>query len=1016
MNLKKFIQKDRHGNMMHFEFETEANVPSMQQIPMPMYDHPGDPKGTDTVPAWLTPGEFVVNKEATDIYGPVIKQMNDHGREIQEDMPQYAERGMKVIPGLPMKKPNLYKLFQQENRMPTNFKQESVDFTNINKFDDTINKAADRYNLNPNFLKAVLYAESSGNPTAEGDKNLKNKAFGLGQIRKPAFDDIIEKYGRFPFKKFEDVQNNPIANIEASAQYLQLLKDNYVANANKGAKGFQKDFIESPDNEMNVMYQFYNAGPYTKSPTAVTNANKVMMIKSMLEGTSFPGEEKYQEPVKPKEEKSWYDKLLNIKMNEGGNVPVYYAHGGPHVLDPSTWNLQHWEGKGNLNRGDDPFLPQSDDEFAIPTIVVPGFEGQNPNNMSPLRLKAYNKALAEMQNNNVPIETEVTKNRNDVDYGNPNLEIPELDGIAVPPGELPKGVADYTGEDRSLTEIAFPKTYESRPQFSGQMTNQIGKPNKVQQAEQAFANDEETKDTFFNDIIISSTGEPQSVNSNRISEDRKNQIEELYATSGNRERYDAQINEFNMAVMQDKAHKAWKAKQDRITSEQQSADDQKEITKLESQKIDGNDSVNEKIEKKINEIKNKNKPEEKTITLSEKNDKKLMDLWTSTSKSKTIVEEKPNITKEKIISTGKEGNNKDKQNAEFTLKGFFGDLFDTKELKRAAIIYLGSRLLGGSHNGSLKYVAKSYLDRVDTKSAAKTKWIRENATKYTPESLKAYEESGDWSVLVPKGQIPRGTGERKFFYDSIGKKRQALKYNITTPDGKNISYYSYDGGKTRVPQGHHDDAKLVPTSDEYQKEVNAQASIVSKIIAQNRTTYDETITKTDKLGSKKKTYVTKILPEGDAQNVALWAKKNGYNMQQLGGQIQSAYELAIQDSTARNIQATTLIPYLEQLEMRNIAGVMGITEEKIGDTVYKLNNDKFKTMNQDVLNMILPGNNNAKQQKEALQGFYGKLNQSFLQDPDRAKYVANTPDGYTPFGYYLQQAIEANKLRLAQSK
>ena len=48
-----------------------------------MPDHPGEPKGTDTVPAWLTPGEFVVNKEATEIYGDEIKAMNDHGRKIQ---------------------------------------------------------------------------------------------------------------------------------------------------------------------------------------------------------------------------------------------------------------------------------------------------------------------------------------------------------------------------------------------------------------------------------------------------------------------------------------------------------------------------------------------------------------------------------------------------------------------------------------------------------------------------------------------------------------------------------------------------------------------------------------------------------------------------------------------------------------------------------------------------------------------------------------------------------------------
>ena len=62
------------------------------EVPM-MMDHPGEPKGTDTVPAWLTPGEFVVNKEATEIYGDEIKAMNDHGRELQ------AAKGMEVPKG-----------------------------------------------------------------------------------------------------------------------------------------------------------------------------------------------------------------------------------------------------------------------------------------------------------------------------------------------------------------------------------------------------------------------------------------------------------------------------------------------------------------------------------------------------------------------------------------------------------------------------------------------------------------------------------------------------------------------------------------------------------------------------------------------------------------------------------------------------------------------------------------------------------------------------------------------------
>ena len=96
-NLKKYTQKDRYGNTITFEVERmqEPTVPSMQDIPQP--DHPGGPKGTDTVPAWLTPGEFVMNAEATRMYEPQIKAMNDHGRAIQKaqggTIPEYHEGG-----------------------------------------------------------------------------------------------------------------------------------------------------------------------------------------------------------------------------------------------------------------------------------------------------------------------------------------------------------------------------------------------------------------------------------------------------------------------------------------------------------------------------------------------------------------------------------------------------------------------------------------------------------------------------------------------------------------------------------------------------------------------------------------------------------------------------------------------------------------------------------------------------------------------------------------------------------
>ena len=57
-----------------------------------------DPSNRDTVPAMLTEGEFVLNKEATAMFGPLIQKMNDHGlkqRHTENQMVQ-ANIGKKI--------------------------------------------------------------------------------------------------------------------------------------------------------------------------------------------------------------------------------------------------------------------------------------------------------------------------------------------------------------------------------------------------------------------------------------------------------------------------------------------------------------------------------------------------------------------------------------------------------------------------------------------------------------------------------------------------------------------------------------------------------------------------------------------------------------------------------------------------------------------------------------------------------------------------------------------------------
>ena len=77
-----------------------------------------------------------------------------------------------------------------------------------------------------------------------------------------------------------------------------------------------------------------------------------------------------------------------------------------------------------------------------------------------------------------------------------------------------------------------------------------------------------------------------------------------------------------------------------------------------------------------------------------------------------------------------------------------------------AIMYVGSRALGYSHGGSLNWAAKQYVSRLDAKNASLAQNAKEFAKsgKYSPESVSAYQKSGDLADLKPVGATANVTG------------------------------------------------------------------------------------------------------------------------------------------------------------------------------------------------------------------------------------------------------------------
>ena len=76
----------------------------------------------------------------------------------------------------------------------------------------------------------------------------------------------------------------------------------------------------------------------------------------------------------------------------------------------------------------------------------------------------------------------------------------------------------------------------------------------------------------------------------------------------------------------------------------------------------------------------------------------------------------------------------------------------------------------------------------------------------------------------------------------------------------------------------------------------------------------------DVLDKEKGSATTDILPTTNANKVAQWAVDNGVSPDQLGGLVSSAYHDAINDKRQDGSRARDLVPYLQQLVVRQKVG------------------------------------------------------------------------------------------------
>jgi len=856
MNIKKLEQKDRYGNMFSIEFDN--TVPEMSMIP----DHPGMPIGTDTVPAWLTPGEFVVNAEATRMFGPQIEQINDIGRAVQAEqggtIPEYAAEGSKITGEL------LDNLRMIESS-GDNTKVSSAGAVGEYQWlpSSAVNPG---YGVDPNF--DPLNPEQARKATEQYLKGIQeNKGFSLEdtlraynwgptavenwiKAGKPT-DAIPKEALHYPAKVIAGSQKARMVDEDMQAP---IPKPEIPSQLNiKDIEPFPTTYIEGLQKLLGIGTKFKAEGGAIDDPQAdILNAYKEFAQQQTKDNGMFIGSEELDEGGE-------YDRATHLKEIE-------FMKQLQKERDSNTMTTQPDE---------------AIDTMPVPELLAPaipsGAEMYRPGkgayptaptrDISPDELNQFGNGL-------IPIMPTIPEF-----VSEPVISPDELNQFGT--GEVPSMEMPYEEQIKGI--------------FGGAYTPDLKRSNELAAEQQTLKDKAQAE--------VEETGQVSDETAAKVEKNRaeKGFISQAEKAQANREEMQKDMAAKNAERMEERAYEEYL----------------KQSQKANDAGVEGFPSYEEwKVTQGLPEAPVKEEPPEKVAEQSAVLNKLADSI-------KTIDDETP-VTLSEGDATGAVENSNDPEvktkleQAGAFLSGMFGDLFDRQELARMAVLYTGSMLLGNSHGGSLNYAAKSYLTRVDAKAAnhtANVKKLMEDA-EYTPASIQKYSETKDISVLTKKAAAVNPTGTKEMWYTPQGKRVQAEKFKVGD------SYiWSADGGKTSIPAAWHQDAARTPGTDAYNDRIKSERAVITETIKELQETTGDVVPGDSKSG-RKRTQKTSITPTVAADEAAVWAAKNGIDVAQMGVYTKQAYQMAVQAATDnKDIKPGSLLPYLNQLKLRQDTGI-----------------------------------------------------------------------------------------------
>ncbi len=836
MQLKKFTRKDRHGNMMSFEFDVpQANVPAMQSIPM--YDHPGDPKGTDTVPAWLTPGEFVVNKEATEMFGPAIKKMNDVGRQKQnQNKPMYAQEGELVA----------------DTSWITDDLLDALRFVETGnlKPEDMVSPkgAIGPYQIMPSNFGAM-----------EGSKTLGKAGYGTPIVTEDLAKD--PEFARNWAKSYlEGIQE---ANPNFTKVDVLRAYNAGVGTVNKVKKGDTNFIPEAQEYPGKVIASLQNI-----------NKNKIPGVSmqrvapdAITSGAQMPADAKFVPPMNANMPPRDMSSMEPIPGPSSGRIAQVMGNLQPSPtvnITPNNQNVttdlneiaeamagEYLGERGvlrDMDRGAERRkifrdagasfanefvgipVPGSDQVVAQPKSVQDAQNMMNINKGIPDAAPYVPSITNDMLNRRALQEDAEAAVKASINTKLPTARVmPTERDLQNFSGDIDKYIPQVDGPGRSFKEVVN----ESFPGFNTRLEKESEYPDRI--LSKALEKGKDINAPMFFPPVRTEEN-PQGVST---------------VPKGETETFRGTINKgepnLEAAVEKDKT-------KDNVATEV------------------------------VNKTDNDKKPEEKDT--------------------------------KQVEETGGKASTQEKSKAEGFLKGLFGSLFDSKELKRMAVMYLGSRVMGYGHNGSLNFAVRNYLTRVDAKEDARRKFAAsaEGKRDYEGASLQKYLETGNVSDLIPR-QTLMPTQDFKDFYTRnkagdvikvVGQKYEKMIGGVKYP-------IFLDGNGKQIDQRTH---RVDPIYFRNSKESRDAVITYSQRIEDTIRGLRDQLGVVGKRGDGKLIYASGIEPRDEAKALINYALEEGLDITRFEAAVGMAYKAMINDpERAGKPKVTSLLGYINDVYM-----------------------------------------------------------------------------------------------------